>query len=120
MLDDGRRLSYKSFIADLQSGQLSGGAGQELGDFNSDFNLDFYKTQQALHLPVASLRWSDTHGASWSNPMRQLFGTTGQYGTSVKWSRLGMARDRLFELSWSTPAQTALNGAFVEVEEAET
>ena len=124
MLDDGRRLSYKSFIADLQSGQLSGGAWQQtpevLGDFNSDFNSDFYKTQHALQLPIASLRWSDTHGASWSNPMRQLFGTTGQYSTSVKWSRLGMARDRLFELSWSTPAQTALNGAFVEVEEAET
>ena len=102
MLDDGRRVTYKSFIADLQSGQLSGGSGP---------------TSQNI---VASLRWSDTRGASWSDAIQQQFGTTGAYGTSIKWTRLGMARDRVFELSWSVPTDTALNGAFVEVEECET
>lgn len=123
MLDDGRRISYKSFIADLQSGQALGTAASAPsaigGDFNSDFNADFYRTVSQSQLYV-SLRWSDTRGASWSNPVRQKFGATGQYLTSIKWSRLGMARDRVFELSWSVAAQTALNGAFVETEEAET
>lgn len=125
MLANGQRVSYKSFIADLQSGQLPGAqfrvpppGGNP--DFNTDFNADFAALPQGLRLPFVSLRWSDTRGASWSSPLRQQFGATGQYGTSIKWSRLGMARDRVFELSWSIPAPTVLNGAFVEIEACET
>jgi hypothetical protein len=43
-------------------------------------------------------------------------GRGGEYDTSIVWWRLGMARDRVFELSWSAPIRTALNGAFVEAE----
>ena len=123
MLGDGRRLSYKSFIADLQSGAIQGTAFTppilNSSDFNGDFSsADFGKSTPTA--PVVSLRWSDTRGASWSDPVRQQFGTSGQYNTSIKWNRLGMARDRVFELSWSIPAETALNGAFVELEECET
>ena len=125
LLDDGRRLAYKSFIADLQSGALTGVQFQQPpgGFFSPDFNSDFNKipaAQSAQQVPLISLRWSDTRGASWSNYVRQQFGAAGQYAMSIKWSRIGMARDRVFELSWSVPAQTALNGAFVELEESET
>jgi len=41
-------------------------------------------------------------------------GTTGEYLTSISWWRLGMARDRVFQLSWSDPIKTALSGAFVD------
>ena len=120
MLDDGRRVAYRSFIADIQSGQIPGGSEKVGPDFNSDFSKDFLLSSAIPAQPFVSLRWSDTRGASWSNPVRQLFGNTGLYGTSIKFSRLGMARDRVFELSWSTAAETALNGAFVEIEECET
>jgi hypothetical protein len=63
---------------------------------------------------MMSLRWSDDHGRSWGNPVLLSVGAEGQYLTSpTKW-RLGMARDRVFELSWTTPAPSALNGAYTE------
>ena len=89
--DDGGRIMYRELIADFQVGE---------GDGHKD-------------TPV-SLRWSDTKGKTWSNPIEANLGLEGDYLRSVQFQRLGMARDRVFELSWSTPARTALNGAFLQ------
>jgi len=91
LVNDGRRVSYNEFTADMQVGTLPG----------------------SLVDAFISLRWSDTRGASWGNPVMQSLGGTGEYYTVTSWSRLGMARDRVFELSWSAPVKTALNGAFI-------
>lgn len=64
--------------------------------------------------PQISLRWSDTRGASYGNAVMQSLGASGQLYTQPIWRRLGLARDRVFELAWSAPAKTALNGAFVK------
>lgn len=94
LLNDGRRVSYQTFIADMAVGN------------NAD------TTPSAP--PQVSLRWSDTKGASWGNAITQSLGAGGEYLTSVQFQRLGLARDRVFELSWSMNAKTALNGAFVQ------
>jgi hypothetical protein len=94
LLNDGRRAFYESFIADMQVGTLEGATDRP---------------------PMISLRFSDDRGASYGEALLQSLGAGGQYLTSPKWSRLGMARDRVFELSWSVPVRTALNGAFVEM-----
>lgn len=91
MLDDSNRVMYREFIADVQVGE-----GHESGE-----------------VPLY-LRWSDTRGASWGNHIEESFGLEGDYLKSVQFQRLGMARDRVFELSWSAPVKTALNGAFVQ------
>ena len=65
--------------------------------------------------PTVQLRWSDTKGATWNQPVAQTMGRGGEYYTNIQWSRLGMARDRVFELSWTAPVKTALNGAYVGV-----
>jgi len=91
MVDDGNRVAYREFIADFQAGE-----GADHGE-----------------VPVY-LRWSDTRGASWGNSIEESFGLEGDYLKSVQFQRLGMARDRVFELSWSAPVKTALNGAFVQ------
>jgi hypothetical protein len=67
---------------------------------------------------LASLRWSDTRGRSWQDALTQSLGNNGQFLTSVQWRRLGLARDRVFELSWTLDALTALNGAFVDVDQS--
>lgn len=67
-----------------------------------------------------NLRWSDDRGASWSGSASRTFGATGEYLSSVQWRRLGMARDRIFELSWSAPIPTALTGAIVQFEDSAT
>ena len=70
----------------------------------------------AYVLPAAALclRYSDTRGASWSDPISDDFGYGGDFYKSIQFQRLGMARDRVFELFWSAPVRTALNGAFIE------
>jgi hypothetical protein len=98
LVDEGKRVSYTRFIANMEVGTI---------------------TDRAAN-PFISLRWSDTRGASWNDAMIQSLGLTGEYHTSTLWNRLGMARDRVFELSWSGPMKTALNGAYIEVEQMET
>jgi hypothetical protein len=91
LVQDGKRVSYRQFIADMEVGRATG----ELK-------------------PFVSLRWSDDRGASWGNPVMLSLGAPGEYLTSMQAQRLGIARDRVFELSWSSPVRTALNGAFVD------
>lgn len=93
LIEGGDRVSYPEFIADMQPGTLD--------PANSD------------DPPMISLRWSDDRGATYGNKVLQSMGAGGQFLTQIKWSRTGMARDRVFELSWDVPAKTALNGAFV-------
>ena len=77
-------------------------------------------TPAALSVNLISLRWSDDRGHSWSSPVTQSMGEPGEYRTSLQWQRLGMARDRVFEISWSTPFKTALQGAWIDVTPAQS
>jgi hypothetical protein len=71
--------------------------------------------QTLLSTNLVSLRWSDDRGHSWGSPVTQDIGEAGEYRTSLQWQRLGVARDRNFEISWSVPMRTALQGCFVDV-----
>lgn len=86
------RITYQRFVAEMAPGNAQGLANP----------------------PQVSLRWSDTRGASWGDPVMMPLGDTGQYDASVQWWGLGSARDRVFELSWSEPVKTALNGAWID------
>jgi len=94
MIEDGDRVVYKNFIASMQVGTAD----------PPDPNVDF---------PV-SLRFSDDGGITYGQALVQSLGSGGDFLTQASWNRLGMARDRVFELSWSAPFKTALNGAFVD------
>lgn len=94
MVADGTRVIYPKFTADMEPGNAPG-------------------TSDALG-PQIYLRWSDTRGASWGSPIANGLGGAGNYLNVLDFSRLGMARDRVFELFWSSPVRTALNGAFVD------
>ncbi|MDE1971085.1 MAG: hypothetical protein KGI50_05955 [Patescibacteria group bacterium] len=96
--NDSKRVFYHQFVADME-------VGRGLADFTD---------------PMVRLRWSDDQGASWGNAVSQSLGKQGQYLTSVQFQRLGYARDRVFELSWSAAVKTALNGAFIDMKVART
>jgi hypothetical protein len=94
LVNDGKRITYASFIADIEVGQTGG---------------------VLTDTPwLISLRWSDTRGASWGNSVIQTMGAGGELYVSPQWQRLGMARDRVFELSWSAPVKTSLQGAWTD------
>lgn len=96
------RVSYKSFIADMETGTDD---PTVTGDGSS-----------SAKPPVVNLRWSDNRGKTYGSYVQQSIGALGKYLTNIQWRRLGFARDRVFEISWSVPTQTALNGAWVETE----
>lgn len=98
MVNDGNRVMYTAFRADMQVG--TGIPGSFLGG-------------------ELRLRWSDTRGASWGTYIPDTLGATGNFLDSPQFQRLGMARDRVFELSWSSNSRTALNGAFLNVVQAQ-
>jgi probable HAF family extracellular repeat protein len=69
---------------------------------------------------LISLDWSDDRGHSYGNPVSQSMGEAGEYRTSLQWQRLGVARDRVFRLTWSVAAPTALQGAWIDPTPAES
>lgn len=93
MVDDGNRVTYRVFQADMEAGSPS--------------------EQEPATPPEIRLRYSDTKGGSWTNHMSTTIGFRGDYKAIARWFRLGQARDRVFELSWSADMKTALNGAYV-------
>ncbi len=59
-----------------------------------------------------SLRWSDDRGRTFSNPVEQTV-KAGDYVDWFTWRKLGLARDRVFEVFWSDPIP-ALQGAWLD------
>ena len=70
--------------------------------------------------PKVFLRWSDDGGRSYGNPLGISMGDTGEYLTSCQWQRLGMGRRRIFEISWSGATATALLGAWIDSNPAQS
>ncbi len=98
LLNDGRRAIHSKFIANMQTGTAEG--------------------LLSSTEPLISLRWSDTRGGSWGDPVTAGMGSTGQYDRWPTWWQLGTAQDRVYELFWSAPYKTALMGAFLEATKA--
>jgi hypothetical protein len=95
MISDMKRQFFRSLILDIE-----GGAGG---------HLTFPEPPQVF------LSWSDDRGHSFSNPVGQDLGETGDYVSSVNYQRLGLGRDRIFRVFWSTPYLTCLQGCYLEV-----
>ena len=64
------------------------------------------------------LDWSDDRGHTYGNPVGQSMGAQGEYLTQVQFQRLGMCRDRVYRLTWTSPVRTALQGAWIEAQPA--
>jgi hypothetical protein len=58
--------------------------------------------------PQAMLRFSDDGGRTWSNEHWRSLGVQGAYRSRAVWNRLGMARDRVYEVSVSDPVRRTL------------
>jgi hypothetical protein len=97
IVNEGDRIVYQSFTADMQ-----------VGDSTNPVTSD----------PMVSLRWSDDRGRTYGNKVEQTMGSQGEYLTNMNWNRLGIGRGRVFELSWSSAAPTALNGAWITTQQS--
>jgi len=90
-VDQNERVSYRYFEADMQTGNVPEG-----------------------EIAYISLSWSDDKGLTYNDPIIQEFSQIGQTDLVPTWWQLGMARDRVFKLSWNSDMITALNGGFTD------
>jgi hypothetical protein len=65
--------------------------------------------------PQVMLRWSNDGAQTWSNVYSMPAGAIGEFSTRVVWTKLGMARDRVFEISVSDPIPWRILDALIEV-----
>lgn len=86
LLTDGTRGIHRQFMLDMQNG--------------SGITVD--------------VDWSDDRGVTFCAPQELQLGQDGNVWPTL-W-RLGLARDRVYRVTWSGPAQTALMGAFISVD----
>ena len=61
--------------------------------------------------PQVMLRWSDNGGSTWSTEHWTEIGAIGQYANRARWTQLGMARDRIFEVAISDPVNAVIVSA---------
>lgn len=71
-------------------------------------------------MPVVMLYISDDGGKSFYDPVEMPLGAQGDYDNIAQATRLGQARNRVYELVWSADVKTALNGVYIETDEADS
>jgi hypothetical protein len=67
--------------------------------------------------PQVGLTWSDDGGNTWATVQYRDLGASADYSVKQKWHRLGMAKNRIFELTMYEPVKFVLIGASAELEE---
>lgn len=70
--------------------------------------------------PVVLLFVSDDGGKSFYDPIEMPLGNQGEYDNIAQATRLGQARNRVYELVWSTNAAVPLNGIYIDADEADS
>lgn len=65
--------------------------------------------------PELKLRYSWDGGYTWSHEMVESMGLTGEYGTRVRWNRLGTGREWVFEFRLVDNAGTAFISAHADL-----
>ncbi len=66
--------------------------------------------------PTASLTWSDDGGSTWSNEHWASVGKVGHYKNRTIWRKLGMARDRIFQIVITDPVKVVIVSAELKAE----
>ena len=64
--------------------------------------------------PKLMLRYSNDGGHTWSNEKLASIGKIGQYGQRAQYRRLGVGRNRVWEISMTDPVKFAVLGSVVE------
>ena len=68
-------------------------------------------TSDTTTYPQAMLRWSNDGGSTWSREYWVTIGQIGKYKNRAIWRRLGMARDRVYEVVITDPVKAVIVSA---------
>lgn len=64
--------------------------------------------------PQAALRYSKDGGKNWTAPVYRSFGRIGEFGTSVRWNRVGGGERSVYEVTITDPVKVNITGAYFE------
>jgi len=91
--DEKRLISFGSFELDIEPGRaLQSGQGSD---------------------PQMMMRYSNDGGFTWSDERWVSTGKVGRHRTRARWTRCGMASDRVWWVAFSDPVFTQINEAFI-------
>lgn len=94
LMDENAEVFYSRFELDLEPGLgTASGQGED---------------------PQVMLRTSDDGGKTWGNEHFRSAGKLGEYFRRVQWTRLGSARRRVFEVSFSDPVPWRITNAYLD------
>lgn len=93
----GNRVNHDRFQLDIEAGVGLDGSGN-----GTD--------------PQVMLRWSDDGGHTWSNEKWTSIGKIGQFKNRAIWRRLGMSRDRVYEITITDKVKKVVLGAWLDAE----
>jgi hypothetical protein len=113
IVDELKEITITDFTVDMQTGTLSGSSEdtQFYTPFSPGFSSGFGPLTQVL-APQIALRVSKDGGSTWGNYRIKTLISAGNYRSMMRWRGIGMGRDLVFEVSWSSPLPTGLNQAF--------
>lgn len=114
-----QKVSYYTDMADAPLRRLRQGphlSGQQRSFFANTAELlcDVGIGRAACPDPQVMLQWSKDGGNTWSNEHWASAGLVGEYGTRVRWRRIGEARDRIFKVVVSDPVPWRLVDFFYD------
>ena len=92
---------------------------QKLNGFWADIECGLAPADAGGNAAMVSLRISLDRGRTFGNAVTQSLGPAGAYLTQPQWRTLGIARDPVFELSYSVNGPAALNGGWIDTEALE-
>ena len=98
---ENQRIYYSAFELDLEPGL---GLANGLGPDNDRGNN-----------PQVGLRYSNDGGKTWGPEIFRSAGKIGEYGTRVRWNRMGQGRRRVFEVVVSDPIPWKLTNAYLQI-----
>ena len=112
------RVTVWRLIADMECGNGPGYPVPTLtgSPWSLGFNAGFGPTGVLNEPPKVTLRISQDRGFSFFTHSAQYMGADGEYSTRPTFNQCGYGIDFVFELVWSGPMHTGLNGVFVVTE----
>jgi hypothetical protein len=110
-----KEVTIPAFVADIETGQLAntGEIDQRLSPWSDGWSNGFGPLI-VEGSPRIAARLSRDGGASFGKYRPKQFISAGKYRSMMRWRGWGMGRDLVYELAWSAPMKTALQGAYVD------
>jgi hypothetical protein len=119
LVNELKQISFSQFTADVATG-TSVGSGEQV-QYQSPWSAGFssgFGPLSAVQVPQINMRMAKDGGYRFGNNRIKQLVSSGRYRTMQRWRALGIARDAVFEVSFTAAAVSALNGAYVETQQA--